>query len=173
MSPWTGIWRRTRTDEDLDQDESHRLTFRSIVWMSGPPLLGSNLVSARHPVPCSQRYTLSVFQVFQAWKIPDPMRCCGTYFVIFPNQGPSLNSLDLFCLFQWLQNKIGTIVDFLRILRMYQNLFMQGRKTQRGGFMIVAESNGSIVTIVATISAPVSTDKTISITHLAITITAR
>ena len=33
---------------------SHRLTFRSIVWMSDPPLFESNLASARHPVPCSQ-----------------------------------------------------------------------------------------------------------------------
>ena len=58
------------------------------------------------------------------------------------------------------------------------NLFMQSRKTlagpQQGGdsMMIVGGSNGSIVTIAATISAPVSTDKTITITHLAITITA-
>ena len=57
------------------------------------------------------------------------------------------------------------------------NLFMQSRKTlagpqQGGDSMIVGDSNGSIVTIAATISAPVSTDKTITITHLAITITA-
>ena len=31
-----------------------------------------------------------VFQVFQG-KIPDPMRCCGTYFVIFPNQESQLS----------------------------------------------------------------------------------
>ena len=70
MRPGPGIWRRTRTDEDLDQDESHRLTFRSIVWMSDPPLLGSNLVSARHPVPCSQRYTLSFSRYSKLGKYP-------------------------------------------------------------------------------------------------------
>ena len=39
---------------------SHRLTFRSIVWMSDPPLFGSNPASARHPVPCSQIHIVAL-----------------------------------------------------------------------------------------------------------------
>ena len=49
---------------------SHRLTFRSIVWMSDPPLFGSNPASARHPVPRSQIHIVALFlkyffQVFE------------------------------------------------------------------------------------------------------------
>ena len=103
---------------------SHRLTFRSIVWMSDPPLFGSNPASARHPVPCSQIHIVALFLKYFFFKYLKENTWSNSLLCNSPR------SLVLSCLLRRLKKEKDSIVDFLRIWWMYEwNMKAKPEKT--------------------------------------------